>query len=103
MVKLRTLKRRRITSRAKKVPAIGVLKVAAMPPAAPAATIRTSMSEGWRVMRPIAEESEAAIRTIGPSRPAAPPPPRVKAVAISLAGATIGRMKPPVVSTAIMV
>ena len=82
---------------------MGVLKVAAMPPAAPAATISTSMSEGWRLIRPIVEESEAAISTIGPSRPAEPPPPIVKAVAISLAGATIGRTKPPVVSTAIIV
>ena len=102
IVKLRTLKRRSTTSIAKKVPAIGVLKVAAIPPAAAAATISTSMSDGCLVRRPIEDASEAAIRTIGPSRPAAPPPPRVKPVAISLAGAMIGLTKPPARSTATM-
>ena len=100
MVKLRIEKRRSTTSSAKKMPAIGVLKVAAMPPAAPPATISTSMSDGCRAIRPMVDESEAATSTIGPSRPAAPPPPSVNAVAITFAGAISGRTKPPAVSTA---
>ena len=102
IVKLRTLKRRRTTSMAKNVPAIGVRKVAAMPPAAAAATISTSMSEGCLANRPIDEATEAAINTIGPSRPAAPPPPSVNPVATNFAGAMIGRTKPPARSTATM-
>ena len=102
IVKLRTLNRRSTTSSAKNVPAIGVLNVAEIPPAAAAATIRTSMSDGCFVTRPIVDASEAAIRTIGPSRPAAPPPPSVNPVATSLAGAMIGRTNPPARSTATM-
>ena len=58
------------------------------------------MSDGCLVSRPIDDASDAAISTIGPSRPAAPPPPSVKPVAINLAGAMIGRTNPPARSTA---
>ena len=66
---------RRINSMAKKTPASGALKVAAMPPAAPQATSsrsrRSSSPSSW----PSDEPSAEPICTIGPSRPTDPPPP----------------------------
>ena len=59
--KLRVLKLRRITSSAKKTPAIGVWKVAATPAAAPAASRRVTVSGESRSACPTAEPTEAPI------------------------------------------
>ena len=99
-LKLRALKRCRITSRAKKTPAIGALKIAAMPAAAPAAsssfTFSSESPSDWATFEPIA----APMWMIGPSLPAEPPEPIVSAEAIGLKMAMCGRTRPPAVSTA---
>jgi hypothetical protein len=75
-------------------PPIGVLKVAAMPAPAPAAT-RVMRCQGAMVMIwPSEEPSEAPIWMIGPSRPTAAPVPIEIAEASDLIAATIGRMMP---------
>ena len=102
IVKLRTLKRRRMTSRAKKTPAMGALKVAATPPAAPAATSSDIISGDWRVHWAKVEARAAPIEMIGPERPTEPPAPIVRADAAALTKGTRGRMRPPRASTAYM-
>ena len=79
---------------AKMVPAMGALKVAAMPAAAPQATsVRTRSSEK-RSNCPTVEPSAEPTWTIGPSRPAEPPAPMVSDEASTLTAATRGRMRP---------
>jgi hypothetical protein len=88
-------KSRRKISRAKSTPAMGALKIAAIPPATPQAT---SVFMWWR-LTPIACPKllpmAAPIWTIGPSVPADPPEPMVSALDTALANATRGRMTPP--------
>ncbi len=76
----------RITSSAKSMPAIGALKEAPIPAAAPAATRLFTRSSPRPSRREIEEPMAPPIWTIGPSRPADPPPPRVKAVAAIFSG-----------------
>ncbi len=92
----------RMSSRAKKTPARGALKVAAMPPAAPQATnTRIRASDAWMI-RPTVEPSAEPICTMGPSRPTEPPPPMHRAEASALTPATWGAMRPPRRATAYM-
>ena len=64
-----TAKSPTITSTAKSEPAIGALKVAAMPAAAPQPTIVRSCRAGTPSIWPMAEPIAEPICTIGPSRP----------------------------------
>ena len=83
------------TSMAKTTPAMGALKVAAIPAAAPQAT-RFLMRSSERCSHwPIDEPSAEPTWTMGPSRPAEPPVPIQRAEATILARATRGRMRPP--------
>ena len=93
-------KSRRISSSAKKTPAIGALKVAEIPPAAPQATRIRSRDSGTRVSCPSVEPSAEPIWTIGPSRPTEPPEPMQIADASALTSATCGRIRPPRSATA---
>ena len=77
-------KLRRISSSANITPAIGALKVAEMPPAAPHATSRRSRAGGTRTSWPTVEPSAEPICTIGPSRPTDPPEPMQSAEASGL-------------------
>ncbi len=78
----------RITSKANSIPAMGALNDAPMPAPAPAATReRTSSSPTWN-LREIHDPMAAPTWTIGPSLPADPPNPMVKAVVTILSGAT---------------
>jgi hypothetical protein len=65
----------RISSSAKNTPAIGALKVAEIPPAAPQATSSRSRDSGTRTSCPRVLPSAEPICTIGPSRPTEPPAP----------------------------
>jgi hypothetical protein len=93
-------KSRRISSSPKKTPAIGALKVAEMPPAAPQATRTRSRDSGTFVHWPSVEPSAEPICTIGPSRPTEPPEPMQSADASDLTTATCGRILPPRSATA---
>jgi hypothetical protein len=93
-------KSRRISSSAKKTPAMGALKVAEMPPAAPQATRMRSRDSGTRVNWPRVEPSAEPIWTIGPSRPTEPPAPMQSAEASDFTTATCGRILPPRSATA---
>ena len=93
-------KSRRITSSAKKTPAIGALNVAEIPPAAPHATRSRSRRSGTRASCPIIEPSAEPICTIGPSRPTEPPDPMQSADASALTTGTCGRIRPPNSATA---
>lgn len=95
-----TVKSRRISSSAKKTPASGALKVAAIPPAAPQATSIRSRDSGTRSTRPTVEPSAEPTCTIGPSRPTDPPEPMHSADASALTTATCGRIRPPRSATA---
>ena len=92
----------KMSSIAKNTPANGALKVAAMPPAAPQATMsrmrRSSNPTTWASEEPKADP----ICTIGPSRPTEPPPPMHSALASDFTSATCGRMRPPLRATASM-
>ena len=96
------VKETRISSRVKTAPASGVLKVAAMPPAAPA----PHSSVSWRVESlsfwPKNDPIAAPTWTMGPSLPTGPPPPIVSAVAMILTIATRPGMTPPLRRTASM-
>ena len=97
-----TPKSPRITSTANRAPAIGALKVAAIPAAAPHPTsVRrrcSSMRSHWPIVEPMAEP----IYTIGPSRPTEPPEPMQMPDANSLAIITRGLIRPPRRATASM-
>lgn len=90
----------RMTSTENSAPAMGALKVAAMPAAAPQPTSvrrrRLDMPIAW----PTRDARAAAIWTMGPSRPADPPLPMVTADAMVLAMATRPRILPPSSATA---
>jgi hypothetical protein len=62
-------------SKPKNRPVIGALKVAAIPPAAPQATMIRSRLSDIRTSCPSVEASAEPICTIGPSRPTDPPTP----------------------------
>ncbi len=95
-------KSRRISSSPKKTPAIGALKVAEIPPAAPQATSTRRRDSATRVIWPSVEPSAEPICTIGPSRPTEPPEPMQSAEASDLTTATCGRIRPPRSATAII-
>ena len=82
------------SSSAKARPPMGALKVAATAAAAPAPSRVMRWRTGMATTRPIMEPKAEPICTIGPSRPAEPPLPRVTAVATALAMTTTGRMWP---------
>ena len=91
---VRALSSGSISSMANITPPIGVLKVAAMPAPAPAATsvmrCHGAIGRNW----PSEEPSVAPIWMIGPSRPTAAPVPIENAEASDLIAATTGRMLP---------
>ena len=91
---------RRTISKPKNRPVIGALKVAAIPPAAPHATIILSRSSDIRTRCPTVDASADPICTIGPSRPTEPPAPMQIAEAIALTIVTGGRIRPPFSETA---
>ena len=82
------------TSRAKKAPAIGALKAAAIPPATPQPARVGSRLGGTLSNWPRTEPSEAPIWTMGPSRPTEPPEPIVRAEETDLARAVCQRNLP---------
>lgn len=90
------------TSIEKIAPAIGALKVAAMPPAAPQVTsVRTRCGVSllhWPTAEPMADP----ICTIGPSRPAVPPKPIVSDEVMTLTVATRLRIFPPRLARAVI-
>ncbi len=88
-------KLRRISSSAKNTPAIGVLNVAEIPPAAPQATRSLSCDSETRVSWPSTEPRADPICTIGPSRPTEPPEPIHSAEASDFTIGTWARMRPP--------
>ena len=92
----------RMSSIAKKTPASGALKVAAIPPAAPQATSTFILGSGTRTTRPRVEPRAEPICTMGPSRPTEPPPPMHRAEASAFTPATWGAMRPPRRATAYM-
>jgi hypothetical protein len=99
-LKERSRKSPRITSRAKMAPAMGALKVAEMPAAAPQPTrifmCWAEMRKSWPRLEPRVEP----IWTMGPSLPTEPPEPMQMAEARILTRATRGRIRPPWVATA---
>ena len=90
------------TSIEKMAAAIGALKVAAIPPAAPQVTSVRTFSEVSRLHWPTVEPIADPICTIGPSRPAAPPNPIVSDDAITFTVTTRFRIRPPLVASAVM-
>ena len=76
-------------------PPIGVLKVAAMPAPAPAATSAIRWPAGMRMICPSVEPSAEPIWMIGPSRPTDEPLPIAMAEARDFTNATTGRITPP--------
>ncbi len=79
---------------------MGALKVAAIPPAAPQATMMRSFVSDMRTTCPRVEARADPICTIGPSRPTEPPTPMQSAEATALTTVTGGRMRPPFSATA---
>lgn len=102
MPKDSAVKSRRMSSIAKKTPASGALKVAAMPPAAPQATRTRIRSSATCTNRPSEDPSAEPIWTMGPSRPTDPPPPMHSAEASDFTSATWGAIRPPRRATANM-
>ncbi len=90
------------TSTAKSAPAIGALKVAAIPAAAPQPT--RVLCRMWGALSICArlEPMDEPIWTIGPSRPTEPPEPIEMPEARIFTKATLGRMRPPLSATASM-
>ncbi len=82
------------SSVANSTPPIGVLKVAAIPAPAPAATRVMRCAAGILTYCPSVEPSAEPIWMIGPSRPTAAPLPIAIAEASDLATATTGRITP---------
>ena len=93
--KLDTLTSGIMSSMVNITPPIGVLKVAAMPAPAPAATRMMRCPGGMRISCPRVEPSAEPIWMIGPSRPTAEPLPMATAEASDFTTATAGRMMPP--------
>ena len=92
----------RMTSRAKTAPAKGARKVAARPAADPQEARRTTRETGIRIHEAMVEPSDAPTWTMGPSRPAEPPEPIVRAEARIFTTATRPGMHPPLRRTASM-
>ena len=92
--KVRALNSGIISSIANITPPIGVLKVAAMPAPAPAATSVMRCHGAMRTICPSVEPSAEPIWMIGPSRPTAAPVPIDSAEASDLITATTGRITP---------
>jgi len=92
--KVRALSSGIISSIANITPPIGVLKVAAMPAPAPAATSVMRCHDAMRTNCPSVEPMAAPIWMIGPSRPTAAPVPIESAEASDLITATTGRIRP---------
>ena len=92
----------RSTSRANMTPAMGALKVAAIPAAAPeptSARMRVLLNFNlWPTTEPMADP----IWTMGPSRPTDPPVPMVIADPTAFTSMTMGRMRPPLTAMAVM-
>ncbi len=89
----------KITSAANIIPAIGALKVAEIPAAAPqASSKRTRCPEHLRSC-PTNEPNAEPICTMGPSRPTEPPVPIVTADASAFTATTRARIMPPRVAT----
>ena len=78
--KWRIAKLPRMTSMANSIPAIGALKVAPIPAPAPAATKLRTWSSPSPEYRPMDDPIAAPTITVGPSLPADPPLPKVRAV-----------------------
>ena len=93
-MKASALKPMRTTSRAKKAPASGALKAAAIPAAVPAAARWRIESLGSRSPRPMTLAVDAPSSAIGPSGPTEPPPPIVSAADVVVARAGSGAMVP---------
>ena len=93
--KVRTLTSGIISSMANMTPPIGVLKVAAMPAPAPAATRIMRCPAGIRTIWPRVDPSAEPIWMIGPSRPTAAPLPMATAEASDFTTATTGRISRP--------
>jgi hypothetical protein len=87
-------------SAANRAPAMGALKVAATPAAAPQPTIVRSWLAGTRSSWPIEEPSADPIWTMGPSRPTEPPDPIEIAEASAFTVTTRRRITPPRSATA---
>ncbi len=91
---VRALTSTSISSTANRTPPMGVLKVAAMPAPAPAASRVTRCQGGSFIHWPRVDPKAAPIWAIGPSRPTAPPVPMDRAEASALITTTTGRMTP---------
>ena len=92
--KVLTLTSGSISSIANITPPIGVLKVAAMPAPAPAATSVMRWPGVIAMICPNVEPIAEPIWMIGPSRPTAEPVPIATAEASDFTNATTGRMRP---------
>ncbi|MCZ7585120.1 MAG: hypothetical protein M5R36_18315 [Deltaproteobacteria bacterium] len=90
----------RMISMAKNMPAIGALKTAAMPPAAPHATSRRICSGPRRRSWPTPDPNDAPICAIGPSDPRLMPVPIEMALVTVFTAATRLRITPPLRATA---
>ncbi len=84
-----------ISSIANITPPMGVLKVAAMPAPAPAATSAIRCPGDMRMSWPKVEPKAEPIWMIGPSRPTEEPVPMAMAEASDFTSATTGRITPP--------
>ena len=93
-VKASTVKSTRTTSIAKKAPASGALKAAAMPAAVPAAASSRTARRGRPRRRPNRLAVLAPSSAIGPSGPTEPPPPIVSAAETTAAAAGPGAIAP---------
>ena len=89
-----------ITSAAKRAPAMGALKVAEMPAAAPQATITRSWLADTFSICPIDDPMAELICTMGPSRPTDPPLPMEIADARAFTATIRLRITPPRRATA---
>ena len=85
----------RSTSRQKKTPAIGALKMDAIPAAAPQPTNVPMWSRFALIFWPTVEPAVAPIWMIGPSAPELPPEPTVKTLASTLMTPTRSGIFPP--------
>ena len=90
----------RMTSSAKTAPARGAWNVAAMPAADPHEASRTTRETGMCSHDAMVDPSDAPTCTIGPSRPAEPPEPIVRAEARIFTNATRPGIRPPFRRTA---
>ena len=89
-------------SAAKIAPAIGALKVAEMPAAAPQPTSVRTPAAFSRSFCPMVEPKAEPIWTIGPSRPTEPPVPIESAEASAFTPTIRARITPPRIATAFM-